>query len=261
MLVFPQLASGAVAQLPLRRQTGYRTLLNRMMDGSEIRVADLDYFAREWDLPLQVLTDAEWEAIAELFAAAAGRLRGFLFLEPGENLLAWSEKFSEEPWVTGGVSLSGEIDDPEGGTSASRLEGAGSVAQTLSIPSLFRYAGSIWARTSAAGAALRITDGGGQVATAGFAADGQWRRYSVSTAWIVETETVVFSVATPGGGPVDIFGAQLEAQPMASHYKKTLGRGGVHPGARFASDTLADRATGPGEHGAVIRIAWTPSQT
>jgi hypothetical protein len=261
MLVFPQLSSGAVAQVPLRRATGYRTLVNRMPGGQEIRLADLDYFERQWELPFEVLSDVEWQAIEDLFAATEGRLRSFLFLEPGENLLAWSEEFTESVWVASGVTVSEGIDDPEGGTAASRLSGAGSLAQTLSIPSIYRYAGSIWARTSVAGATLRLTDGGGQVKTAEFDAGGAWRRYDVSTAWTVETEAVVFSVTAPGGGVVDIFGAQLEAQPLASYYKKTLGRGGVHPGARFASDTLVDRATGPGDHSTTIRIAWTPSQT
>jgi hypothetical protein len=261
MLVFPQLSSGAAAQFPLRRETGYRTLVNVLPDGSEIRVADLDYFERQWELPLELLTDAEWQAIEDLFAATEGRLQSFLFLEPGENLLAWSEKFTEDIWVKSGVTVSEGIDDPEGGTEASRISGGGTLAQTLSIPAVHRYAGSIWARTSAAGATLRVTDGGGQVQTAEFDTAGAWRRYEVSTAWTVDTGTVVFSVVAPGGGAVDLYGAQLEAQPFASQYKETHARGGVHPAARFGSDTLGDRLTGPGEHSGTIRIAWTPSQT
>ena len=90
MLVFPQLSSGAVAQLPLRRETGRRTLVNRALDVNEIRVLDVDFFDRQWELPLELLTDAEWQAIQDLFTAAEGRLKTFLFLEPGENLLKWS---------------------------------------------------------------------------------------------------------------------------------------------------------------------------
>ena len=260
MLAFPQLSSGAVAQLPLRRETRYRTLVNRMPDGSEIRVADVDYLAREWELALEHLSDAEWEAIHDLFAAAEGRLKTFLFLEPGENLLAWSEKFTEDVWEKSGISVTEGIGDPFGGTAASQVSGSGTLSQTLAIPAQFRYAGSIWARTNQQGAALELRDGGGQLSAAAFAADGQWRRYSISTAWTVAVETVVFRVVAPGGD-VDIYGAQLEAQPAASDYKKTLQQGGVHPGARFSSDTLGDRATGPGEHAGVISITWTPSQT
>ena len=240
---------------------GNRTLVNILPDGSEIRVADLDYFEQQWELPFELLTDAEWQAIEDLFAATEGRLQSFLFLEPGENLLAWSGKCTEDIWVKSGVTVSEGIDDPEGGTNASRISGGGTLAQTLSIPTVHRYAGSIWARTSAAGANLRVTDGGGQVKTAEFDATRAWRRYAVSTAWTIEAGTVVFSVVAPGGGAVDLYGAQLEAQPFASPYKATLASGGVHRAARFVSDTLADRITGPGEHSGTIRIAWTPSQT
>lgn len=254
MLFFPQLSSGAVSQMPLRRETRYRTLLNRMLDATEIRVADLDYFERHWELALEHLTDAEWQAIQDLFAATEGRLRSFLFLEPGENLLAWSEKFTEAVWVKSGVSVVGGIGDPFGGTAASQLTGAGTIRQTLAIPEALRYAASVWARTSQSGASLQLN-----AASVSIDTSGQWRRYSLSMAGGGAGETVEFRVVAPG--TVDLYGAQLEAQPAVSNYKKTLQLGGVHPGARFSSDTLEDRATGPGEHAGVISITWTPSQT
>ncbi|MBI3667252.1 MAG: hypothetical protein HY236_13680 [Acidobacteria bacterium] len=259
MLYFPQLSSGAISQLPLRRRTGYRTLLNQPLGGSEIRVEDADLFERSWELPLDELSDGEWQAIQNLFFATEGRLKSFLFLEPGENLLAWSQNFTAAAWTATGVSVTGGIGDPFGGTAASSLSGAGSITQSLNIPAWLQYAASIWARTSGPGAGLQLSDGGSQQQTAGFISDGQWRRYSLHTAWTTTSETVQFRVAAPGA--VDIYGAQLEAQPAASAYKKTLAVGGVHPGARFDSDTLGDRATGPGRHSSIVRIAWTPSQT
>lgn len=255
MLFFPQLSSGAISQMPLRRETRYRTLLNRMLDATEIRVADLDYFERHWELALEHLTDAEWEAIQDLFAATEGRLRSFLFLEPGENLLAWSEKFTEDVWVKGGVSVAEGIGDPFGGTDASQLTGNGILSQTLAIPEALRYAASVWARTTQPGAALQLN-----AASIEIDSGGQWRRYSLSTAGGGAGETVEFRVVASAAS-VDLYGAQLEAQPAVSNYKKTLQLGGVHPGARFSSDMLEDRATGPGEHAGVISITWTPSQT
>ncbi len=254
MLFFPQLSSGAISQMPLRRETRYRTLLNRMLDATEIRVTDLDYFERHWELALEHLTDAEWQAIQDLFAATEGRLRSFLFLEPGENLLAWSEKFTEDVWVKSGVSVTEGIGDPFGGTDASQLTGAGTLRQTLAIPEALRYAAGLWARTSQSGASLQLGS-----ASVAIDSSGQWRRYSLRAAGGGTGETVEFRVAAPG--TVDVYGAQLEAQPVVSNYKKTLQLGGVHPGARFSSDTLEDRATGPGEHAGVISITWTPSQT
>jgi len=262
VIYFPQLSSGAISQFPLRRESGYRTLVNRSLDGREIRLQDLDFFEREWELPLELLTDGEWQAIQDLFAATQGRYKSFLFLEPAENLLAWSEKYTETVWVKAGVTVTEGIIDPFGATAASRLSGAGTLSQTLAIPAKFRYAASIWGRTTAAEAALELTDGASQTAATALATDGNWRRYALGTAWTASAaETVTFRVIAPGGGTVDIYGAQLEAQPTASDYKKTLDQGGAHAGARFATDTLADQATEPGRHASVIRISWTPSQT
>jgi hypothetical protein len=255
MLVFPQLSSGAVAQLPLRRETRYRTLVNRLPGGFEIRFSDLDYFERHWQLPLEHVSDTEFQAIRDLFAATEGRLKSFVFLEPGENLLAWSEKFTESVWMPAGVSVAEGITDPFGGADASQLTGAGSLTQTLAITAWFRYASSIWARTSQSGASLQLGAASVPIDTT-----NQWRRYTLATWFNGSTaETLDFRIVS--GGALDIYGAQLEAQPAASYYKKTLQQGGVHPGARFASDTLEDQATGPGEHAGLITITWTPSQT
>jgi len=261
MLAFPQLSSGAIAQLPWRRESAYRTLVNRTADGREIRLADLDYFSREWELPLELLTDAEWQAIQDLFTSTVGRLKSFLFLEPGENLLAWSEKFNEAVWVRTGVAVADGTADPFGGTAGGQISGAGTLSQSLSIPAKFKYAASMWARTTQSGASLQLSDGASQTATASIAASGQWSRYLLSTAWSTTSETVLFTVNKPAGAVLDIYGPQLDAQPSASNYKRTLQRGGAHPGARFASDTLGDRATAPGKHSGVIRVSWTPSLT
>ena len=257
MLVFPQLGSGAVSQFPVRREMGYRTLVNRALDGSEIRVQDPDFVERQWELALESLSDVEWQVIRDLFAAVEGRLKTFLFLEPGENLLAWSEKFTEAAWVASGVTVAEGVADPLGGTAASELSGAGTLSQTLGIPARFRYAASIWARATQVGAGFELNDGAGQQKAVEFSTDGQWRRYTLSTAWTETSETVVFRVTAPAV----IYGVQLEAQPAVSAYKKTLQQGGVHPAARLGSDSLEDRMTAPGLHSGVIRISWTPSQT
>lgn len=256
MLAFPQLSSGAVSQLPLRREQAYRTLVNQALDGSEIRALDTDYLERQWELPLTALTEAEWQAIQALFAAVEGRLQTFLFLEPGANLLAWSETFTEAAWAKSGVTVTEGIGDPLGGTAASELSGAGTLSQTLSAPASFRYAASIWARTFQPGASLELSDGA-QPSSAAIDPSGQWRRYTLSTAFVSAAETVIFRVNAPG--TVDIYGAQLEAQPTASAYKKTLLQSGVHPAARFTADALPDQLTSPGEHAGTIRITWTPS--
>jgi hypothetical protein len=59
MTVFPQLSSGAVAQFPFQRELRQRTLSNRSADGTDIRVADVDFHDRVWEIAFNGLSDAE----------------------------------------------------------------------------------------------------------------------------------------------------------------------------------------------------------
>jgi hypothetical protein len=254
-----------MAQFPFLRRTGFRTLVNEAADGSEIRAADVDFEERDWLLSSNELSDQEWQDIEDLFVGVEGRLKSFLFLEPGANLLSWSEQLSNAVWDkdAGFTVLDGQA-DPLGGAGAVRITSggaAGSVTQTLAIPAAFRYAGSIWARTAQSGALLQVDDSTSQVVQAAFDSGNQWRRYSMGYNLASASEVVAFRIALPAGALVDVFGPQLEAQASPSAYKKTLDQGGVYPNARFDQDELGDRLIGVGRHSAEIRISWTPSQT
>lgn len=265
MIVFPQLSSGAVAQFPFRRWTGFRTLVNQAADGAEIRASDVDFEERVWLLSANELGNQEWQDVEDLFVQVEGRLKSFLFLEPGANLLSWSEQLSDAAWNkdAGFTVLDGQS-DPLGGLGAARITSggtSGSVTQTLSIPASFRYAGSIWARTAQSGAVLQVDDGASQLVQAAFDNSNQWRRYSVGYNLSSASESVAFRIVLPGNATVDVFGPQLEAQASPSAYKKTLDQAGVYPNARFDQDALGDRLIGVGRHSGEIRISWTPSQT
>ena len=263
MITFPQLSSGAIAQFPLVTKTRFRTLVNRAMDGSEIYASDLDFQSRSWELDLNQLTEQEWQNIVDLHQQVEGRLQDFLFLEPGGNLLTWSEVFNDPVWTRdAGITVTDNQPDPFGGTGAGRVTNGGaqgSLSQVLNIPASLRYAGSVWARTGASGASLQVSDSASQVVEVTFDSSNQWKRYSAGYNLTSALESVAFKILTPAGSVVDVFGAQLEAQPAPSKYKKTLQQAGVYPNARFEDDVLADRATGVNRHSGVIRILWTRS--
>ena len=263
MDVFPQLSSGAVSQFPFSVDTGYRTLVNRTPDGSEIYATDVDFHVRRWQLNLNQLSDQEWQSILDLHQKVEGRLHTFLFLEPGGNLLSWSEAFADPVWVMDpGITVTGDQTDPFGGTGAGRVTNSGaqgSLLQVLNVPASFRHVGSIWARTAASGAALQVSDTASQTVAATFDNSNQWKRYSVGYNLTSALDSVDFKVVVPASSTVDVYGPQLEAQPAPSKYKKTLQQAGVYPNARFEDDVLADRATGVNRHSGVIRILWTRS--
>jgi hypothetical protein len=240
-------------------------LVNETSDGSEIRASDVDFAERVWLLSPHELSDAEWQGIEDLFVEAEGRLLSFLFLEPGANLLAWSEQLSDSVWSKGaGVAVDDAHADPLGGMGAAQITSGGSpgsVSQAVSGPASFRYAGSVWARTAQNGVLLQVDDGGSQLVQAAIDGSNQWKRYSVGYNLASASESVGLRSILPAGATADVFGPQHEAQVSPSAYTNTQEQAGVYPNARFAQDTLVDGLIGVGRHSGEIRISWTPSQT
>lgn len=259
MSVFPQLASGASAQFPFRSSIRFRTLVNRFSGGEEVRHRDVDVEERRWELFYEGLTDAEWDAIRALFEQCEGRLGEFVFVEPGQNLLAWSQSLERAEWQAAGVGVIDGRADPFGGVGGAAVNGLGTLSQTLQAPGSLRLAGSLWARTGTAGAGFRVSDGAGLAVSQNFVADAEWRRYEVRYPGGSSSQQTVFTIFG-GGGEMDIFGPQLEAQVAASAYKSTAETGGVFVGARFDQDVLEDRLIGVGRHSGVVRIQWQRSQ-
>jgi len=262
MNTFPQLTSGAIAQFPFRNGPAYRTLVNSGPGADEIVSSDTDFHTRVWELPFDQLTDAEWQGLEELFQLSEGRLGTFLFLEPGQNLLSWSEQLSNPIWQkAAGISVADGQPDPGGGTGAVHLSssGAGAVSQELPIPASYRYAASVWAKTAASGVALRITDTGSGSVEVGFNASNSWKRYSVGYGLSSASQSMAFEIQMSSGASVEIYGPQLEAQLAPSTYKRTEQQAGVFAGARFDNDILSDTAIEVNRHSGVIRIIWTPS--
>src|SRR5689334_1734283 len=122
MAVYPQLGSGALGQFPVRKRRRMRTVFNRASDGRTVRLQDLAGEVTEWQLGYTELNDAEAAALRAFFEECEGSLRGFTFLDPSDNLLAWSEKLDEAAWTREPyLTVTADVADPVGGTRASRL--------------------------------------------------------------------------------------------------------------------------------------------
>ena len=98
MFVYPQLATGALCQFPLRKSRRSRTVTNRAADGSTIKLADPAAEITEWQLEYAGLSDVEAASLQGFFASVEGTLIGFTFLDPAGNLLASTDKLDGEVW-------------------------------------------------------------------------------------------------------------------------------------------------------------------
>ncbi|HXB68242.1 MAG TPA: hypothetical protein VNY05_08365 [Candidatus Acidoferrales bacterium] len=254
MLIYPQLATGALSQFPIRKQHRLRTVVNRAADGTSIKLADPNGEITQWQLAYADLSDAELGALEQFFAAAEGTLNGFVFLDPAGNLLAWSTKLDETVW-TGGpfLSVAGGISDPYGGTEAWRLTNSGAgtqdIIQTLEAPAGYVYCLSAYVRSAqAVKTTMLIGDG-----RADRTAANQWTRIVFVASGDPAASSISFGLEAPPASSLDVFGLQVESQSAASAYKATTA-GGVYQDARLGDDVLTITTTGVNRHSCTVNI-------
>jgi len=259
MAHYPQLSTGCLAQHPFRKRRRARTLLNAGEGGSRFVFGAPEAGEVEWDLPYVGLTDGEAAALTAFFRECEGRLLPFVFADPFANLIARSEEFHLAPWQSDPLlSWSAGIDDPMGTARACRVINGGAapqaVRQNVNIPGDYGTCFSVWVR-SASQTHIEVSRAAGAgVATATAAAGPSWTRVEVASRLTGSAVPSTVSILFPAGATVDLFGAQLEAQPQASGYMKTSGVSGVYAEARFAEDSLPVTGEAPGSWSARVRI-------
>ena len=259
MLYYPQLTTGAIAQFPIKKRLIRRTAKTFASGASSLKLADADLSLAEWDLTYTGLSDAELQSMQDLFSVTRGRLLTFLFLDPTDNLLAWSESLTKSAWTKDPLlTLSEGVEDHAGSTRAVRLSNAGgavqSLSQTVNVPGWYRYCFSLFVRSEVEFAfTLGLTNADGQP-SASFEAIPEWRRHFFSAAIAGLAEDLTVRLELPAGAALECFGLQVEAQPGASPYKKTGENGGVYPAARFAEDHLTHTTNIQNDHDLRVRV-------
>jgi len=255
MLVYPQLATGALSQFPVRKTRRQRTIVNLAADGRSVKLADPAGATAEWQLQYTGLSDAELAALQQFFAAAEGSLNGFTFLDPASNLFAWSDRLDNAAWQKGPLlSATPGVADPTGGANAWQLSntgGAQSVSQTLPVPGGYVYCLSVYARSaqSTTMTLLRGSDRADRVLGT------NWARITFAGSGPVDATSLLFGVEMPGAATVEVYGMQVEPQPAPSVYRATA-TGGVYENARFRDDGLSVTTTDVNRHSATVNILY-----
>jgi hypothetical protein len=253
-LVYPQLASGALSQFPVRKTRRVRTVINQAPDGSTVRLADPAGEITEWQLEYAEITDDEAGALESFFTAAEGSLQGFTFLDPSANLLAWSDVLNTDSWQTDPLlDVTSGAADPAGGTRAWQLHNGGgagqAIGQTLQVPGAYTYSFSLYAR-SATPTTVRLSIGdvaADRVVTA------EWGRIVCGAAGPAGGESLRFAIEVAAGTMVEVYGPQVEAQGGASVYRAST-RGGVYDDAHFRDDVFRVTRTGFNRNSCTVNI-------
>jgi hypothetical protein len=259
MLYYPQLTTGAISQFPVTRDTNMRTVANQLPSGYTIRMADAGSQKVQWRLRYSGLTDAERSSIESLFEAAEGQLNTFTFLDPIYNLLMWSEDWTQAVWAADPLlQVAGGVPDALGGSDAMQLTNTAQTTQQIiqntNGPSSFVYCYSVYVRSAVPTTIQLVVTATGQTALTPVTTGASWTRVTASANLSVQQDGVGFGVQLPAGSQVDAFGAQVEAQPGAGLYKKTIDLGGVYSNTRFSTDLLTITETAPNQSSCQVAL-------
>jgi hypothetical protein len=259
MRYFPQLSTGAICQLPFSRRRVTRTVRLEADDGHSFKSGDPDAELIVWEIDEADLDDGEWSAIQSLFHDCEGRLGRFTFLDPADNLLRHSENLKEEAWnVPAGILLTPGAEDPHGGTNATLLmnssQSVQGPGQFLAAPGGFQYCLSVFLRGTEGDQCVLVQSAGGLQARRAVGVGSAWRRVFAAGQLGTGEDGVSFGIELAPGQAAEVFGFQVEAQPMPSGYKRTTTRSGVHLNACFLDDTLRQVTQRDRQHATRLRI-------
>jgi hypothetical protein len=258
MTYFPQLSSGATGQFPLRWTDSCRAVTNVLEDGGTISLADPNGAGAEWLLSFNGLGEGERAALQTFFESMRGPLKPFTVLDPADNLLAFSEDFTQSCWSAGPLlRITGGEADPFGrmlaSTATNTAQAAQAISQQINAPGEYRYCFSVYVRSKLPLTLWLTQSCNGSVIRQPVNASATWQRAGVQGA-VGAGDAVSFGIELASGAEVQIFGAQAEAQPAPGIYKRTGSTGGVYQNCRFDQNELQMTATASGAYRCALRI-------
>lgn len=275
MLYFPQLNSNfIITQSPYMSGLEYSTVVVDMETGmrwsfSRRGNTSLVGYPIEplgkFNINYSNITDSEVSSLLTFMRSTKGRYHAFRLLDPGGNLIQYSEDFTPSYWdKTNGVSILGATVDPFGGNLATRLQSTSSNSLLMGIvgPSDGGISGyvvtvSVWLKAETAGQTMSlgfVDSGFSQINAITLSVPTSWKRYSYTTTlW----NNNYFRVLLGGFGTwnstvIDVYGFQVSPMKGEGVYVRTPGNYGYHQYVRFDTDILSRQAIGPNQNAVTI---------
>ena len=277
--LFPQVNANAITtQLPYVNGIAFQTIVQDVEVGIRfsypLRGVGLTGFPTgplgKFGVNYSQITDAEVASLLSFFESMKGRKTAFRFLDPGGNLITFSEDFSQSDWdkSNGPVTITGPTIDPFGGNRATALVGGGSNAY-IKIPvgptdggmSGVVVCGSVWVKTPDIGARLQI----GFLNSTFSIYDNtdfplpqnSWVRI-FHTFKITDNNEWFLAIGGnaewAGGRTMNMFGAMVAPTKGEGAYVKTPGNYGYHQYCRFDTDVFQRQVLGPNQNSLVLPI-------
>ena len=107
------LGTGSVARYPLARKGAFITRTTKFADQSRQTFAQLNSPLSQWVIQMDLLTDAERSDWWNFHQSVQGAYAPFVFVDPSDNLLQFSEQQELLPWNFTGVIAAPDFGDAD----------------------------------------------------------------------------------------------------------------------------------------------------
>jgi hypothetical protein len=264
---FPQLLSGGVSTaMPYESMLEYRTITDELENGKRYAYKWRDNPLGKFKVNLSLLTDTEAANVRSFLLSVEGRLQSFIFLDPGGNLVGYSDLLSDSSWTKTSVTVGSAVADPFGGSLAtSCLATSGDSKMVASVlpagnASGFVLCASAWVRATGSGQTLRI---GFQDSTATLLGSTTWTL--PQNQWIRIFHSITLGTNNPvsiiiGGGStwnsstIQFFSLQCVPLPGPGPRLLTPGADALRPKCRLGSDDSTINYLGVNQQSTTILI-------
>lgn len=266
----PYSTSHAYAAVGRDMETGMRWTYPRRGVAASPQIFSLNPLAR-FDVSYVRLSDADLGTLETFFNARRGRCGAFEFIDPGGNLLQYSEDFGNAAWDKGSsLSVTGTVTDPFGQNGARSIQALTSNGLMMAVAGPAGGGLDTWVLCASVWVNLR--DAGNLSMHIGFVDSGfaqidgttftnlpleTWVRISHTTTFWNNNyvRIIIGGYSTWPASVVNyIYGAQVVAMPGEGAYAKTPGNYGYHQYCRFDVDRLEVRCVGPDQNAVSVPI-------
>ncbi len=276
---FPQINSNLIlTQLPYTAGLAFESVAQDMETGMRYtfprRGIGLDGYPASplgrFGITFSCITDAEVDALQVFFRSMRGKWGTFRLLDPGGNLVRFSEDFSQTYWdkSTGPVTVGANVQDPFGGNLATQLSAGGgdTILKGQITPDDGGMMGvrvciSMWVNVRDAGTNLFVgfMDEGGTKRGTTFTnlPFERWIRiFHSETLWDQGKFRAIMGGNTTWASTRQIytFGFQVSPTKGEGAYVRTPENYGYHENCRFDTDAFERRCVGPNENSVSLPI-------
>ncbi|HUQ95639.1 MAG TPA: hypothetical protein VM120_28435 [Bryobacteraceae bacterium] len=253
MIYFPQLRNDALVQYPAGRTRIYRTVETLTEELRPLKSTDPGAQRIRWKMLMRGLSDSERQAVEQFHQSVEGQFRPFGFMDPFDNLLAWSTDFANAIWhKDAGIVLTPLQPDPTGGTQGFLVSNPTALSrrfyQILPVACWYQLIASVYLKSALATALPLVIGPIGNALSVPVMVGNSWERAAVRNQPAASGEEMLTGVELAPFTEVQCFGFQLEPTLVPAVYKTTAGIGGFYAACRLEHDALDWETEGVNSH-------------